>query len=212
LLAIGSQLFPLLEVESTRQAFEPDGNEQNSPLDARDESAADALAASISRINEDIRRNHKDASEAIAAIAKEIGALRPRVPQVILTVVILPLLLAIIASIFNPIADIYIRRRLTDGSKARVSVTNALLKEARSSPDDLKTLRIVVLDHVKVRASRKKRSAVVATLQAGDVVVLISKRGPRALVGFADPKRGYSGYGWLLSKHLKECQLPYSRP
>ncbi len=68
--------------------------------------------------------------------------------------------------------------------------------------DDLLRLRIVARRSAPIKAARRRRSATVATLYAGEVVQFCEKRGKWVFVEWTDVESGMSCDGWILSKYL----------
>ncbi len=155
----------------------------------------------------DGRIDIQEVHAALLHLIREVTALRASVPDKVLWQVVFPLLLLVIGALINPIVDHYVRLNLPQQRQVRIDAAEALLKQAPSSAQHLQNIRLVATDGVRLRSGWNRGSRVITVLHAGQVVVVLKKRGRQSLVSFSSERQGDLGYGWVLSKRLRRVSF-----
>lgn len=138
--------------------------------------------------------------QALAVIVSELKALQSSPLQRAMTLLFLPILIALIMAVVNPIADYYIKESL-GARKTEATVK----KEILSAVEDraaLEPFRLIIGKSLNVRVNPSAQSPIIGKLHVGQVVRLIEKRKDWSRVVWADDELGTVIQGWVFSRYL----------
>ena len=126
--------------------------------------------------------------------------------------IMMPLIISLIANFIFWLSTDVVPGRLGQLSENPPSIKIVIqdvrerITEQPIPSDDLSRLRIVARRSAPVKAARRRRSARVATLYAGELVQVCEKRGKWVFVEWTDVESGMSYDGWILSKYLSRVR------
>ena len=138
----------------------------------------------------------------IASLVAEIRALKNPPLEKLLSLLVYPIVVALIFSIVNPITDFYIKEFL--GAEKR-EVEKKIKKHVLASTKDsaaLDSYRLVSRKILDVRANPSATSPPIGRLCFGQVVLLIEKRKDWSLVAWSDDETEVAIQGWVFSRYL----------
>lgn len=142
--------------------------------------------------------------ERIERVLVELRALREPAFQRILAWLIYPIIVGLVLSVVNPVAEFYIKDALRSGDKRQVvkDVSKAITSEV-DAPNHLRSFRIVTAIALNVRQENSTKSTIVGTLYLGDVVEIVDKKRKWTLVRWEDTDGNTSLRGWVYSRYLR---------
>jgi uncharacterized protein YeeX (DUF496 family) len=151
-------------------------------------------------------RSFKQIEDVVATLVAEIRALKNPPLEKFLSLLIYPIVVALIFSIVNPITDYYIKESL---SAEKREVAKKIRKHVLASTNDIAALesyRLVSRKYLDVRANPSATSPSLGRLQFGQVVMLIEKRKDWSLVAWSDDETKVAIQGWVFSRYLGKFQ------
>ena len=140
----------------------------------------------------------------IDSLINEIRSLKDPILQRLLAWLIYPLIVGLVLSVVNPVADYYIKETLNSGEKRQVvkdvskAITNTVGNKAY-----LSSFRVVTATSLNVRKLGSTKSDVVGKLYLGDVVEVIEKGRNWSLISWQDTESDVVVRGWVFSRYLK---------
>ena len=142
--------------------------------------------------------------EYIDTLINEIRSLKDPVLQRILAWLIYPLIVGLVLSVVSPIADYYVKEKITGGERRQVvkDVSRAITG-AINDRVYLNSFRVVTATSLNVRKLGANHSDVVGKLYLGDVVEVIEKDRKWSLIIWQDSENDASVRGWVFSRYLK---------
>lgn len=147
-------------------------------------------------------RSSEQLGDAITTLVAEIRALKNPALEKILSLLVYPIIVALIFSIVNPITDFYIKESLNVEKR---EIEKKIKKHVLAATEDRATLdsyRLVSRQFLDVRANPSARSPTLGRLYFGQVVALIEKRKDWSLVAWSDDENGVAVQGWVFSRYL----------
>lgn len=149
-----------------------------------------------------LSRSAEQLEFAITTLVAEIRALKNPALERILSLLVYPIIVALIFSIVNPITDFYIKESL---SAEKREIEKKIKKHVLAATKDTATLdsyRLVSRTFLDVRANPSATSRPLGRLHFGQVVVLIEKRKDWSLVAWSDDENEVAVQGWVFSRYL----------
>lgn len=151
-------------------------------------------------------RSSEQIEYVITKLVAEIRALKNPALEKILSLLVYPIIVALIFSIVNPITDYYIKESLNAEKR---EVEKKIKKHVLSATEDSTTLnsfRLVSRKFLDVRVNPSATSPTLGRLYFGQVVVLIEKRKDWSLVAWSDDDNQLAVQGWVFSRYLSKFQ------
>jgi hypothetical protein len=148
----------------------------------------------------------KQLEQAVTKIIAELRALRNPVLEKILTWLIFPIVVGLVLSVLNPIADYYIKKSLPPDTR---QIEKKIKRHIVDSVKDLTQLDSYRLVSIKVLNARLKptiKSPVLGRFYFGQAVVLIEKDRNWSLVAWFDVDNGVTLQGWVFSRYLSKLR------
>lgn len=139
---------------------------------------------------------------AITMLVAEIRALKNPALERILSLLVYPIIVALIFSIVNPITDFYIKESLTAEKREIEKKIKKHVLAATKDSAALDSYRLVTRTYLDVRANPSATSQPLGRLHFGQVVVLIEKRKDWSLVAWSDDENEVAVQGWVFSRYL----------
>lgn len=140
----------------------------------------------------------------IAEIISEIRSLKNPAREKLLTWLIFPIIVGLIFSIVNPIADYYIKSHLDKDKKQAAKEIKKYAINVVEDSSELKNYRLVTRDEVNVREKPSFRSKVDRKIYFGQVVIFLAKKRDWALVAWSDDSGELLHKGWIPSKYMSK--------
>ncbi|WP_178090919.1 SH3 domain-containing protein [Plesiomonas shigelloides] len=140
----------------------------------------------------------------VDSLINEIRSLKDPTRQRLLAWLIYPLIVGLVLSVVNPVADYYIKESLNSDEKRLVvkdvskAITNTI-----GNKEYLSSFRIVTTTSLNVRKLGSTKSDVVGKLYLGDVVEVIEKGRNWSFVSWQDTESDVLVRGWVFSRYLK---------
>lgn len=155
-------------------------------------------------IDDAFDEDSRSIEEQIDRILVELRALREPAVQRILAWLIYPVIVGLVLSVVNPVAEFYIKGELSSGDKRQVvkDVSKAITSEV-DAPKRLRSFRVVTATALNVRQDNSTKSTIVGTLHLGDVVEIVEKKRKWALVRWESTDGNTSMRGWVYSRYLR---------
>jgi cell fate (sporulation/competence/biofilm development) regulator YlbF (YheA/YmcA/DUF963 family) len=147
-------------------------------------------------------RSSEQIEYVITTLVAEIRALKNPALEKLLSLLVYPIIVALIFSIINPITDFYIKESL--GAEKR-ETEKKIKKHVLASTKDraaLDSYRLVSRGFLDVRANPSATSPALGRLHFGQVVMLIEKRKDWSLVAWSDDETEVAIQGWVFSRYL----------
>lgn len=147
-------------------------------------------------------QSYERIEHVIATLVAEIRALKNPPLEKLLSLLVYPIVVALIFSIVNPIMDFYVKESL--GAEKR-EVEKKIKKYVLASTKDsaaLDSYRLVSRKVLDVRANPSATSPPIGRLCFGQVVLLIEKRKDWSLVAWSDDETEVAIQGWVFSRYL----------
>ncbi|GEM_PF-1192753 len=147
-------------------------------------------------------RSSEQLENAITRLVAEIRALKNPALERILSLLVYPIIVALIFSIVNPITDFYIKESL---SAEKREIEKKIKKHVLATTENvaqLNSYRLVSRKFLDVRVNPSARSPALGRLYWGQVVVLIEKRKDWSLVAWSDDENSVAVQGWIFSRYL----------
>jgi hypothetical protein len=141
---------------------------------------------------------------ALDQILAAIEANRDTLARRLLWFVLVPLLLLMIAAVVNPLADHYIKGKLSASGQGAEKLVK---KRAAQTVGDLRVLsdyRYVRASVLTVRVNAKARAPSVGQLQFGQAVLVLEIRGAFTQVLWTSSDGTSQLRGWVFSRHLRK--------
>jgi hypothetical protein len=150
------------------------------------------------------KQSESNIENAISAIIVEIRALRNPALEKILTYVLFPIIIGLIFAILNPIADYYIKERLT--ANERVEKKNIRKHIVTSIGDQVRlaSYRFVSVKSLAVHLNPSAKSPTLEYLRFGQVVFLVEKGKDWSRVAWVDEDGNVAVQGWVFSRYLNK--------
>jgi hypothetical protein len=140
----------------------------------------------------------------IEELIVEVSSLKDPALQKVISWLLYPLIVGIVLSIVNPVADFYIKKSLGNSDKRLiVKKVNKTLKNNIDHQTILSKFRIVTANILNVRESGSNKSAIIGLFYTGYVVEIIQKGRKWSLVSWYDSDKNISIQGWVFSRYLK---------
>lgn len=149
-----------------------------------------------------LSRSGEQLEFAITTLVAEIRALKNPALERILSLLVYPIIVALIFSIVNPVTDFYIKESLTAEKR---EIEKKIKKHVLAATKDTATLdsyRLVSRKFLDVRANPSATSQPHGRLHFGQVVVLIEKRKDWSLIAWSDDENEVAVQGWVFSRYL----------
>ena len=146
-------------------------------------------------------RSSEQLGYAITTLVAEIRALKNPALERILSLLVYPIIVALIFSIVNPIADFYIKESLS-AEKSELKKIKKHVLAATENVAPLDSYRLVSRKFLDARAYPSARSPALGRFYWGQVVVLIEKRKNWSLVAWSDDENEVAVQGWVFSRYL----------
>ncbi|KAB7660569.1 SH3 domain-containing protein [Plesiomonas shigelloides] len=140
----------------------------------------------------------------VDSLINEIRSLKDPIHQRLLAWFIYPLIVGLVLSVVNPVADYYIKEALNNYEKRQVvkdvskAITNTI-----DNKSYLNSFRVVSTTSLNVRKLGSTKSDVVGKLYLGDVVEVIEKGRNWSLISWQDTESDVLVRGWVFSRYLK---------
>lgn len=153
-------------------------------------------------VDRTFNRSSEQIETVVATLVAEIRALKNPPLEKFLSLLIYPIIVALIFSIINPITDYYIKESL--GAEKR-EVAKKIRKHVLASTSDIGALdayRLVSRKYLDVRTNPSAQSPSLGRLQFGQVVMLIERRKDWSLVAWSDDETEVAIQGWVFSRYL----------
>lgn len=148
-------------------------------------------------------RSSEQLGYAITTLVAEIRALKNPALERIISLLVYPIIVALIFSIVNPIADFYIKDSLS-AEKLELKKIKKHILAATENVVTLDSYRLVSREFLDARANPSARSQAFRRLYRGQVVVLIEKRKDWSLVAWSDDESEVAVQGWVFSRYLSK--------
>lgn len=128
--------------------------------------------------------------------------------QKVLWFILIPMLMALLWSMVNPVMDFYIKKRLEEASSRQEAnkVVKEQVREAMPDAAMRRDYRFVSMPAGKVltvRASAGARAARVGELRTGQVVHVVERAGAFTLVEWRSDDGSAAVKGWVFSRYLE---------
>ncbi len=134
----------------------------------------------------------------------EIRSLKDPIFQRVLAWLIYPLIVGLVLSVANPIADYYIKEQLSSNEKRLVvKEVSKTIASTFNEKSYLRSFRIVSAKSLNIRRVNSNTSDVIGVLFLGDVVEVIEKGRKWSLISWQDSESGVFVRGWVFSRYLK---------
>jgi len=155
-------------------------------------------------ISESIKAGAHQFEQYIDTLINEIRSLKDPILQKVLAWLIYPIIVGLVLSVVNPVADNYVKDTLKGGEKRQIvkDVSNAITSTV-SNKAYLSSFRVVTATSLNVRKLGSNKSDVVGTLYLGDVVEVIEKDRKWSLISWQDSESDALLRGWVFSRYLK---------
>lgn len=193
-------------LESMTQASEPYGlsglMEEATQLPESEELHENALQ--LVRSITDTAAKAFTAQEAVAQIIQAIHATKEPQYQKLLLAILWPVVMAIVFSLVNPVADFYVKKWLEGTPKQEA--TKQVKEAAREAVGDvrmLKNYKFVSIQHLDLRTSPRANALVVGQLRFGQTVHVLEKERDFTLVTWRSEDGKVELQGWVFSRYLK---------
>ncbi|MDR7091758.1 ABC-type tungstate transport system substrate-binding protein [Cellvibrio fibrivorans] len=155
-------------------------------------------------INDAFFDNHDSLEGQINKLIELVSSLKEPFHHKLITLLLFPVILVIVSSVLNPIADFYVKKELKNNEKRQIEKelrTNVARMEIDKSY--LSAFKMVSASVLNVRKSATKKSPVLGTLYFGNVVEVIEKHRSWTLISWRDSESGTAIQGWVYSRYLK---------
>jgi hypothetical protein len=123
--------------------------------------------------------------------------------QKVLWFVVVPMLLMLVFAVVNPLADHYVKARLTDSAQG---ASKGVRQRAEQAVGDVRLLadyRFVGVKNLAVTLGPRSKSPVVGRLQFGQAVLVLERRGDFARVLWTSTDGAAQVQGWVFARYLK---------
>lgn len=168
----------------------------------------DDVQAIVDRVvNSAMDRAEGQVATLIASITEEVRSLKSGSLKAAFLTYILPILIAAVFAILNPIADYYVKGALED--RAHRSAPREVKKKIRRSVaiqaerrDDLRPYRIVSRRELSARANPSSRSGQVTTLELGQAVLVLRQQKDWSLVAWEPTENSPAAEGWVFTRYV----------
>jgi len=118
--------------------------------------------------------------------------------------VLWPLILMLMGVILAPIADHYIKKRLSESPQESSKAVQTRAAQAVADLSQLTEYRYVSSQRLQVRENPRANSPAVATLQFGQAVRVVERGKDFTLVAWSSPDGSTHIRGWVYSRYLKK--------
>jgi len=143
--------------------------------------------------------------QAIERLISEVKELKEPLLEKVLIQFIFPIVLCLIFSFVNPIADFYVKSSLSNDEKKVVSkVINDVALDSVTSKIMLSQFRYVTADILRVRNGKRTNSQLIGYLYFGNVVEIVEKKKNWTRVKWVDDTGKTSLEGWVFTRYLKK--------
>lgn len=138
----------------------------------------------------------------IRTLVDEIRSLRNPVHEKLLTWVVFPILVALLFSIVNPVADYYVKEALAENERRAKKEIKAQVQATVASSPAIDSFRFISRRSLSVHQSPRAKSPVIGTLTLGKAVLLVEKQKDWSLVAWTSEDGKVSLQGWVYSRYL----------
>jgi len=152
-------------------------------------------------VNAELSRNLE---EAVAAIVSAIQAVRIPALEKILTWLIFPMIVGLLLSIVNPIADFYVKEHLAPNKKEIEKQIKKHVARSIRNTEQLSSFRLVSASVLNVRSRPSNEASILGRLQLAQVVVLFKRDKDWSIVAWSDDENGLQLQGWVFSRYLEK--------
>ncbi|EEF25760.1 conserved hypothetical protein [Ricinus communis] len=149
-------------------------------------------------------RSSQRIDSAVAALIAEIHSLKNPPLEKFLSLLIYPIIVALIFSIINPITDYYIKESLGSEKREAVKKIRKHVLASTNEISELDSYRLVSRKYLDMRSTPSAKSPLLGRLQVGQVVMLIEKRKDWSLVAWSDDENEVAIQGWVFSRYLEK--------
>jgi len=147
-------------------------------------------------------RSSEQIEYVITKLVAEIRALKNPALERFFSLLVYPIIVALIFTIVNPITDFYIKESLnTEKREIEMKIKKHVLAATKGSAT-LDSYRLVSRKSLDVRVNPSATSPALGRLYFGQVVVLIEKRKNWSLVAWSDDENEVAVQGWVFSRYL----------
>jgi hypothetical protein len=140
--------------------------------------------------------------ESINILVGEIQSQKDPLTQKILIYFIYPLIIVIIASLINPVAEHHVKTYLNSDKKALAKELKVSVNSRVSNKEILSSFRYVSADILNVRSSASIKSETVGYLRFSSTVLIIEKKKNWTLIEWRDPDTEARITGWVFTRYL----------
>lgn len=197
-----SKIFSSLDWASAYQASEDleinDDSSVSLALENVDINEVQELVVEIT--NSLLLKSNQELNASLERVVSSINSLQSSVIEKAMTLVLFPILISIIMSAINPVADFYIKEFLGSVGKKTEKAIKDRLKETVDS-ETLKNYRIVVKKSLDIKAKPYAKSGTLATLFFGQPVILLERGKDWSLVLWRTDD-DVMVQGWVFSRYL----------
>lgn len=138
----------------------------------------------------------------VATLVDEIRSLRNPLHEKLLTWVVFPILVTLLFSIVNPVADYYVKEALAKNERlAKKEIKTQIQLTVASSPA-IDSFRFISRRVLSVHQNPRARSPIIGTLSLGKPVLLVEKQKDWSLVAWTSEDGTVSLKGWVYSRYL----------
>lgn len=189
--------------EVAREAGELPGDDLETVDDVQREQAAHKFEALVQETAEE-----RTAAAQFDRIIEAIRANRDPIQQKLLWFILVPMLMALLFSLLNPVMDFYVKKRLEEAS-SRQEANKVVKQQVREAVPDLRMLvdyRFVSMPTGKVlvvRASAGARAPRVGELRTGQVVHVVERSDAFTLVEWRSEDGTAAVRGWVFARYLE---------
>jgi hypothetical protein len=141
---------------------------------------------------------------ALNQILVAVHATQDTTLQRLLWFVLVPLLLLMLAAVVNPLADHYIKRKLSESSQGAEKQVRERAAQTVGDLSALSEYRFVRTDVLTVRVGPKAKAPAVGQLRFGQAVLVLEKRGAFTQVLWTSSDGASQVKGWVFSRHLRK--------
>ncbi len=140
--------------------------------------------------------------ESIHNLVNEIRTQKDPLTQKLVIHFLYPLIIVIIASFINPVADNYVKSKSQIDRRAIAKELKYTVNSAVENKEILSTLRFVSADILNIRVSNSVKSETIGYLRFSSAVLVIEKRKNWTLIEWNNPDTEAKIKGWVFSRYL----------
>jgi hypothetical protein len=142
--------------------------------------------------------------ECINKLVEAIGSQKDPLTQKILISFIYPLIIVIIGSFLNPVADHYAKSRIFNDKRALAKQVSSSLMTSDFDKNIINSFRYVSADILKVRYAATQKSKVIGYLNFGHAVLVLERKKNWTLIEWKDSEAEVQITGWVFSRYLSK--------